>query len=147
VSGTEATTLSQGISATGNTMVYNVQGILLTRKRDSTVLSVNYLTGPTNDGTSVALSNHTGLGERWMLDTTLSYYQGSTTTVESDTERLTPRIRLAYRWRDNVTFEVEASLEKTTSHTTTTNSITGITTTDTQDTDYHYYSIGYRWDF
>jgi tetratricopeptide (TPR) repeat protein len=147
MSGTSANTISQGVSATGNTLVYNLQGILLTSKRDTTVLSLNYLTGPTSDGTSVTLSNHTSLTDRWLLDLALSYYQGTTSTITSDTTRLSPRVRLAYRLRDNLTFEAEASLEKTTSNTTTTNTVTNITTTDTQNTDYHYFSIGYRWDF
>jgi hypothetical protein len=51
--------------------------------------------------------------------------------------RLTPILRIGYRWRDKLTFELEAGTE-----------ISEITSSSsTEDSTRNFYMIGYRWDF
>jgi hypothetical protein len=138
ISGTPASGALPATPDTGNIFVYTVQGIgtgLLT-KRDVSVLSLSYLTGETYNGESIAINNRTLFQEKWTFDLSLVYYmqEGSTGT---DLTRLTPIVRVGYRWRDSVTFELEAGMEK------------GQTTSSTQTEDFtrNFYMLGYRWDF
>jgi len=138
ISGTPASGALPATPDTGNVFVYTVQGIgtgLLT-KRDVSVLSLSYLTSEAYKGESIALNNRTLFQEKWTFDLSLVYYmqEGSTGT---DLTRLTPIVRVGYRWRDSVTFELEAGMEK------------GQTTSSTQTEDFtrNFYMLGYRWDF
>jgi len=138
ISGTPASGALPATPDTGNVFVYTVQGIgtgLLT-KRDVSVLSLSYLTSETYNGESIAINNRTLFQEKWTFDLSLVYYmqEGSTGT---DLTRLTPIVRVGYRWRDSVTFEFEAGMEK------------GQTTSSTQTEDFtrNFYMLGYRWDF
>lgn len=138
ISGTPASGALPASPGTGNVYVYTVQGIgtgLLT-KRDVSVLSLSYLTGQTYDGESIAINNRTLIQDKWTFDLSLRYYQQKD-NLGTDLTRLTPIVRVGYRWRDKVTFEFEAGKEK------------GRTTssTQTEDTTRDFYSLGYRWDF
>lgn len=138
ISGTPASGALPATPDTGNIFVYTLQGIgtgLLT-KRDVSVLSLSYLTSESYNGESIGLNNRTLFQEKWTFDLSLVYYmqEGSTGT---DLTRLTPIVRVGYRWRDKVTFEFEAGMEK------------GQTTSSTQTEDFtrNFYMVGYRWDF
>lgn len=138
ISGTPASGALPASPGTGNVYVYTVQGIgtgLLT-KRDVSVLSLSYLTGQTYDGESIAFNNRTLFQERWTFDLSLRYYQQKD-NLGTDLTRLTPIVRVGYRWQDKVTFELEAGMEK------------GRTTssTQTEDSTRNFYMLGYRWDF
>jgi tetratricopeptide (TPR) repeat protein len=123
---------------TGDVYIYTLQGIAtgLLTKRDVTVLSLSYLTSDTYDGESIAINNRTLLQDKWTLDLSLRYYQQKD-NLGTDLTRLTPIMRVGYRWRDQITFEFEAGMEK------------GQTTssTQTEDSTLNFYMIGYRWDF
>ena len=123
---------------TGNVFVYTLQGIgtgLLT-KRDVSVLSLSYLTSDTYKGESIALNNRTLLQDKWTFDLSLRYYQQQD-SVGTDQTRLTPIVRVGYRWRDQVTFELEAGME-----------ISEITSSSsTENSSRNFYMLGYRWDF
>ena len=138
ISGTPASGALPASPGTGNVYVYTLQGIgtgLLT-KRDVSVLSLSYLTSDTYDGESIAFNNRTLFQEKWTFDLSLVYYQ-QRDNLGTDLTRFTPIVRLGYRWRDKVTFEIEAGMEK------------GQTTssTSTEDTTRNFYMLGYRWDF
>jgi len=137
-SGAPPATTTMAYQGTGDVYVYTVQGIgtgLLT-KRDVSVLSLSYLTGETYDGESIAFNNRTLYQDKWTFDLSLRYYQQKD-NLGTDLTRLTPIVRVGYRWRDKITFELEAGMEK------------GQTTssTQTEDTTRNFYSLGYRWDF
>ena len=144
-SGAPPATVVQSTEGTGNTYVYTVQGIAtgLLTKRDVSVLSFSYITDQNSDGSSTAFTNRTPIQDRWTIDLSLVYYtrKSITQTSEAETNRLTPIVRVGYRWRDKVTFELEAGME------------TGQTTSSTQsgaqvdDIKRSFYSLGYRWDF
>jgi len=123
---------------TGNVLVYTLQGIgtgLLT-KRDISVLSLSYLTSDTYDGLSIGFNNRALLQDRWTLDTSLRYYTQQD-TFGTDLQRISPMLRVGYRWRQSLTFEFEYGLELTTT--------TSATTTD--ETKAQFIMLGYRWDF
>lgn len=123
---------------TGNVLVYTLQGIAsgLLSKRDISVLSLSYLTSDTYDGTSVAFNNRSLFLDRWTLDASVRYYT-QTDSAGVDLRRLTPMLRLGYRWRQSLTFEVEYGVEMTTTESTTT----------TDETTSQFLTVGYRWDF
>jgi len=138
ISGTPASGTLPASPGTGNVYVYTVQGIgtgLLT-KRDVSVLSLSYLVSDTYDGESVAFNNRTLIEEKWTFDLSLRYYQQKD-NQGTDLTRLTPILRIGYRWRDKFTFEFEAGMEKG----QTTSSI------QTEDSTRNFYALGYRWDF
>ena len=137
-SGTPPATPIPATADTGNVYVYTLQGIAtgLLTKRDVTVLSLSTISSDTYDGKSIALNNRTILWEKWTIDFSLRHYQQQDTAGTEQT-RLTPILRVGYRWRDRVTFEAEAGLEK------------AQTTSGSQmeDSSLSFYTIGYRWDF
>ena len=137
-SGAPPATPTMAYQGTGDVYVYTLQGIgtgLIT-KRDVSVLSLSYLTGETYDGESIAFNNRTLYQDKWTFDLSLRYYQ-QTDNLGTELTRLTPIVRVGYRWRDKITLELEAGLEK------------GQTTSSTQTEDMTrtFYSLGYRWDF
>lgn len=138
ISGTPASGTLLASVGTGSVYVYTLQGIAtgLLTQRDVSVLSLSYLTGQTYDGESIAFNNRTLIQETWTIDLSLNYYlQKDNLGIELT--RLTPRVRIGYRWRDKITFELEVGLEKG----TTTSSA------QTEDTTRSFYTLGYRWDF
>ena len=148
ISGTPAinpplvTTLVPATAGTGDVYAYTLQGIAtaLLSKRDVSVLSLSYLSGDTYDGTSIAFNNRTLLQDKWTFDLSLRYYKEQRVDAVgqiTDLTRLTPSLRLGYRWRDKITFEFEAALEKG----------ERTTSTQTEETNLGFYTLGYRWDF
>lgn len=123
---------------TGNVYVYTLQGIAtaLLTKRDVTVLSLSYISSDAYDGKSIGINNRTVLWEKWTIDFSLRHYQQQD-SVGTEQTRLTPILRIGYRWRDRITFEAEAGLEK--SQTTS--------GSQTEDSSLSFYTLGYRWDF
>lgn len=128
--------------ATGN--IFNVSlraiGTNLFSGRDIHVFSMSYTTAsestPAFNGVQLAYNNTTYLGDKWVLEPSLKYYRQHT-DPSSELARWTPGIRVSYRIRESLSFDVEYIFE----HATTTSP----GTEDISDT--HYFSVGYRWDF
>lgn len=143
VSGMPASGTLPATPGTGNTFVYTLQAIangLLTDKHDISVLSLSYLTGGNYDGTSLSFNNRAVYRDRWTLDWALRYYQ-QTDNLGGSLNRITPQIRVGYRWRDSLTFEAEVGVEKTHSDAVVAGG------TQSEDTTRYFYTVGYRWDF
>jgi len=136
--GTPPATPLAAQQGTGDVYVYTLQGIAtaLLTKRDVTVLSLSYINSDSYDGESISINNRTLFREKWNLDLSLVYYQQQD-NLGTDLTRLTPIVRIGYRWRDRITFELEAGMEK------------GEVTSSglTEDSTLNFYMIGYRWDF
>lgn len=145
---------------TGATMMYTVQtiGNGLFRQRDLSVLSLSYLDGETYQGETLAITHRMLFQDSWTLDLALSYslQQGNplesivgtdTHTIQTDSNRLAPMVRIGYRWRKNVIFETEFGIEKSASHVVDTNKTAGGTAVTDQDTSRRYLMLGYRWEF
>jgi tetratricopeptide (TPR) repeat protein len=137
-SGTPPATPITAQPGTGDVYIYTLQGIAtgLLTKRDVSVLSLSYLNSDSYDGESISINNRTLFQEKWTFDLSLVYYQQQD-NLGTDLTRLTPIVRIGYRWRDQVTFEFEAGMEK------------GQTTNRdlTEDSTRNFYMLGYRWDF
>ena len=128
------TVLSPGTSST----MYTIQGIgtgLLTQ-RDISVLSYAYTDSTTYTANTWSFNNRSLIGDKWSLNPGLLYYLQDSTTG-THTKTLRPTLRAAYKWRENMTLEMEIYLDITT--------IEGLTMqTERRDP---FYSLGYRWDF
>jgi hypothetical protein len=121
--------------ATGNIYSYNLQAIgsNLYSSRDTSVYSLTYLTGPTQDGTLLSYNNLTTLGD-WTIEPSLRYYtQKDNQAVKL--ERWTPGLRLSYRVRESLALESEFTWEKTRT----------VGPTSRDDTNRGFYYVGYRW--
>ncbi|MGE5242340.1 MAG: tetratricopeptide repeat protein [Bacteroidota bacterium] len=123
----------------GNTYTYtgNIIGTGLFNPRDVTVVSVSRIDAETYAGNLYSLTNRVLWGAAWSLDTTLTWYAQHDTSTDTDLKRFAPSLKPSYRWKDNMTFEMELGAEYT--------ETIGPTTQDKVRR--RYWSLGYRWDF
>jgi tetratricopeptide (TPR) repeat protein len=137
-SGAPPTTPIAAQPGTGDVYAYTLQGIAtgLLTKRDVTVLSLSYLNSDSYNGESISINNRTLFQDKWTFDLSLVYYQQQD-NLGTDSTRLTPIVRVGYRWRDRITLEFEAGMEK---GQVTSNNLT-------EDSTRNFYMLGYRWDF
>lgn len=128
------TSLNPGSSST----VFTLQGIGtgLLVQRDISVLSYAYTDSNTYTANTVSFNNRSLINDKWSLNPGLLYYLQKS-TAEVRTKILRPTLRTAYKWKENITLEMEVYLDITT--------IDSIATaTERRDP---FYSLGYRWDF
>jgi tetratricopeptide (TPR) repeat protein len=111
-------------------------GTGLIAKRDVTIVSVSAITADDYDARSLALTNRSLLGDRWTLDASVRWYQRDNSDG-SDRLQTNPLVRVGYKWKENLTFEVEVGRE----------TIEDKSQSTTETTDRDYFSLGYRWDF
>lgn len=137
VSGTGASGNLPEAPGSGKVYVYSGQVIRtgLLAANDTGALNVSLIDGATYHGWSAALS-HVYLRERWRTETALRYYR-QTNNMDVRLARFTPSLRVVYRWREHLSFEVEAGQE-------TTHNDGPLQSDRTQR---RYFSLGYRWDF
>jgi hypothetical protein len=137
ISGTGESGIVAAAPASGTSHVYSGQalgnGILV--DNDSTVANVSLIVAPTYKGQSYSVSYGIPY-QAWRLDATMRLYTQTDDQDQRQT-RLSPTLKVAYRWRNKVSFEVEAGLEKFTE------------TGPLRETNSRRYYIfgGYRWDF
>lgn len=138
-SGTVGTVNQPAQQDTGDIYTYtgNVTGTGLFTRRDVSVFNVSRIDAPTYTGNSFTLTNRLLWGTSWSLDTTINWYTQHDTLTDTETKRASPVLRPAYKWKDNITLEVELGEERTT--TTSPNA--------ENKTVSRYWSLGYRWDF
>lgn len=125
-------------AGTGNEFAYTLQAIgsNIFTTRDVTVLSASLLDGNTYTGQSYSVSNRTTLQEKWTLDASLRIYQQKDNQATKLT-RLSPTLRVAYQWKEKISFEAEGGME-----------INDVSSpTQQEKTNRKFYSVGYRWDF
>lgn len=104
--------LPQGQPATGNLWALGLQliGSNLYSGRDTHVINLTFLSGPTYNGQLLAYNNLTTLNEKWQLEPSLRYY----TQVDSTDNRVvrwTPGMRVTYRIHKQVSLETELQYE------------------------------------
>ena len=137
VSGTEGSGNLPAAPGTGNLYVYEAQAIkssMLT-KTDSGVANFSLIEGATLKGQSLTF-NYVLVQNLWRMDAALRLYR-QRSDLDVVLFRVSPSLRLAYRFRNHVNFEVEVGTEESTN--------TGPTQSD--KTSRKYFSLGYRWDF
>ncbi len=124
---------------TGTIYTYtgNIIGTGIFTQRDVNVVSISHISDKTYDGNSYALTNRLLWGQNWSLDTILSWYKQHDSSTNTDIERFSPTLKPSYKWKQNITLDVEFGEEHTTTRSQT-----------TEDTNRRrYWSLGYRWDF
>jgi tetratricopeptide (TPR) repeat protein len=138
VSGTGAIGSQIAQEGTGKVFVYGLQVIRtgVVTINDIIVASTNIIRGKTYNGESFQLSHVLLVGEKWRIESTLKYYH-QLDIRENLLDRLSPSVRLSYRWFDRVSIETEAGAERSKS--------SGPLQTD--KTLRRYYNFGMRYDF
>lgn len=138
VSATQDAGSLPGSPGTGDIWIYTGQaiGTSILKASDVLVLGGSVIRGTQFDGWTLSGSYVLVFLERWRFETQLKYY------VQDDAngvtlKRFTPTLKLAWRVRDNFTFESEAGWERSDS--------TGPQSTDL--TDRRFWNVGLRWDF
>jgi hypothetical protein len=111
ISGTEATATVPAMPGSGTNHVFSIQAIgnNLVYANDVGVLNGSYIQGANYKGQALG-GNYVFLqGDAWRLDTSLRYYT-QTDDQEQKQVRLSPSLRLSYRWNP-VTLETEIGAE------------------------------------
>lgn len=131
-------------AGTGNTLLYTARGIgnEVLFSNDMLVISGTYI----NASHTTAITTYTAQsysathiarpGDRWQIDTGLRIYSQSKSDGEKLT-RLNPVLKVLYRLRNNLSFEMEANMES--------EKISGGASPGHATR--RYYFVGYRWDF
>lgn len=99
--------------ATGNIWSYAAQAIgsRLYSTRDINVFSGTYLTSATFNGQLYSYNNVSVVYEDWTLQPSVRYYTQKD-TFDVRLQRITPGLRLTYRFRQNIALESEYAWEK-----------------------------------
>jgi hypothetical protein len=135
---TDAPCSLQALPGTGNIWTYTVQAIGSHFPFESSTFVANgsYISSPSYQGQSLTLNSLGRFGPKWQLDTfVILYHQKDSTNVHL--YRVTPSLRLDYRFHDGWTFEAAGGVEKT------------MTDSPTQrdSTLREFFFFGLRWDF
>ncbi|HEY6289475.1 MAG TPA: hypothetical protein VIW48_08510, partial [Nitrospiraceae bacterium] len=135
---TDAACSLQAQPGTGNILTYTAQAIGANFPFESTtfVANASYITSPAYRGQSLTLNSLARLGQQFQFDTfVLLYHQKDSLNVEL--YRVTPTVRMNYRFLDSWTFEASGGVEKT------------LTDSSTQkdSTSRQFFFFGLRWDF
>jgi hypothetical protein len=113
-------------------------GIGVFQTRDVTNFSVTYSKTETTKGESLQCSNHTDIGDKLSLDSSLAVsYQSD--NVGDKTNNYSPTLRLAYRYQSNLSLDAQLGL----TWSTTSSSALQNSTKSFQD----FMSFGFRFDF
>lgn len=124
--------------STGNIYGYGLQSIAtnLYSERDAHVLNFTYLTGPTFTGRLYSYSNLSLLWQKLQLEPSLRFYtQTDTTGVQLD--RLTPELRMTYRFAPSFSIESDVSVERSET----------VSATQSDTATRTFFFVGYRYDY
>lgn len=135
---TDAPCSLQALPGTGNIWTYTAQAIGGHFPFDNTtfVANASYITSPAYRGQSLALNSLARIGTQWQFDTFLIlYHQKDTNDVSL--YRITPTVRMDYRFLDGWTFEGSGGVERTYQD----------SPTQKDSTTRQFFFAGIRWDF
>lgn len=135
---TDAPCTLQAQPGTGNILTYTAQAIGANFPFESTtfVANASYITSPAYRGQSLTLNSLARLNTQWQFDTfVILYHQKDDLHVEL--YRVTPTVRIDYRFFNSWTFEASGGVEKT----FTNSSMQKDATTR------EFFFVGLRWDF
>ena len=135
---TDAPCSLQAFPGTGNIWTYTAQAIGANFPFENTtfVANASYITSPAYRGQSLTLNSLARLSPQWQFDTfVILYHQTDSFSVEL--YRVTPTIRVDYRFLNSWTLEGSGGVEKT------------VTDSPTQkdSTTRQFFFVGLRWDF
>jgi tetratricopeptide (TPR) repeat protein len=135
---TDAACSLQAQPGTGNIWTYTVQAIGANFLFDNHTVVVNasYIDNQAYHGQSVSLNSLARLGSQWQFDTFLIFYH-QTDSTDVELYRVTPTVRMDYRFLNNWTLEGSGGVEKTVSN----------SPTQKDSTTRQFFFFGLRWDF
>ena len=138
VSHTEGTNNFPAIPGSGYFYTLTSQAIAtgLFAVRDITVAAISGVRADTYSGLAARVTSRLPLGANWTVDGALFWY-GQNNDDGSTIQRISPVIRLTYIWRNGMSFEAEAGIERTLAH----------SDFSEETTLRNFFSLGYRWDF
>ncbi len=135
---TDALCSLQALPGTGNIWTYTAQaiGANILLENNTLVVNASYIDNQAYRGQSVSLNSLARLGSQWQFDTFLIFYH-QTDSTDVELYRVTPTIRMDYRFLSNWTLEGSGGIEKT------------LTTSPNQkdSTTRQFFFFGLRWDF
>jgi tetratricopeptide (TPR) repeat protein len=107
-----AVILPNGQASTGDLWSLGAQmiGTNLYSTRDTHVLNVSFLSGPTYKGTLLSYNNLSGLSENVQLESAIRHY-GQSETSGIKTTRITPSLRMTYRVIQQLSLVSEVAYE------------------------------------
>jgi TolA-binding protein len=105
--------LPNGQAGTGNLWGIGAQliGSNLYSTRDTHVISLNLMKGPTYRGNLLSYNNMTSIGENWQLEPSFKYYTQSG-SIGGTVKRWTPGVRLSLKIQNQFTLESEVVYER-----------------------------------
>ena len=120
------------------TMTLQAIGANTLFKNDTSVVMASFVKDPDYNAQNLSFSNSIMMSDKWRIDSALRYYQEKRDAGQK-TWKVTPSMRMNYRFRDNMSFEAELNIDYT-----NVDDPVAATTTDTwRETLF----AGYRWDF
>jgi hypothetical protein len=138
IGGTDASGTMPAQPGSGTSHVYSAQAIgnNLWLSNDIVVTTGSLIRAPTYKGKSYGLTYAFTLLDNWRIDGNLRYY-AQVDTLEQQQNRISPSLKVGYRWKDSVSFELEFGGEYVDEN--------GPQRTMTSTRQYLW--GGYRWDF
>jgi hypothetical protein len=135
---TDALCSLQALPGTGNIWTYTAQaiGANFPMENMTFVANASYISSQAYRGESLTLNFLGRLGPKWQLDNfVIMYHQKDSSGVEL--YRVTPTIRMDYRFLDSWSFETSGGYEQTFSD----------SPTQKDTTSRQFFYLGLRWDF
>jgi hypothetical protein len=131
-----------GSPSTGKQWSMSTQfiGSNLYSTRDSHVVSLTYLTGPTMDAHLISYNNLSSFDTFWQVEPSIRYYSQKDTSG-TRSQRWSPGLRFTVRPVPTVSLESDLAYERSKTQST----VSGTTTTQTADR--FFYFLGLRYDF
>jgi hypothetical protein len=135
---TDAACSLQAQPGTGSIWTYTAQAIGANFLFDNHTVVVNasYIDNQAYRGQSVSLNSLTRLGSQWQFDTFLIFYH-QTDSTDVELYRVTPTVRMDYRFLNNWTLEGSGGVERTVSN----------SPAQKDSTTRQFFFFGLRWDF
>lgn len=135
---TDALCSLQALPGTGNIWTYTAQaiGTNFLFENNTFVVNGSYIDNQAYRGQSLSLNSLARIGSQWQFDTFVIFYH-QTDSTDVELYRVTPTVRMDYRFLNNWTIEGSGGIEKT------------ISTSPSQkdSTTRQFFFIGLRWDF
>ncbi|HUL93335.1 MAG TPA: tetratricopeptide repeat protein [Burkholderiales bacterium] len=138
VSHTEGTNNFPATPSSGNVYTLTSQAIAtgLFAIRDVTVAAISGLRADTYDGLAARITSRFPLGAHWTADGAVFWY-AQKNDDGSNIQRVSPVVRLTYMFRNSMSLEAEAGIERTLAR----------SDFSEETTLRNFFSLGYRWDF
>ncbi len=113
ISGTDAAGVQPAVPGPGDTWSYTARAVgnnFLIRNH-TLAINATYIGNPDFQAQSLSVNSLARFGESWQVDTSVNAYHQ---LDDNDLRliRVTPSVRLGYRWRSNMLFEAEAGVEQ-----------------------------------